>query len=84
MVNVRLFGVIRVDTGVKELSVEVASVRELIPAVAAELTRLAPERAPTERELRACLVTVNGKAANYRTRLHDGDAVSLIPAAAGG
>ena len=84
MINVRLYGVIRVDTGIRELSVDASSVRELLPTVAAELARLAPEKAPTERELRACLVTVNGKAANYRAKLHDGDTVNLIPAAAGG
>ena len=84
MVTVRLFGTLRLESGVKELHLEAGSVRELIPLVCREIRSAKPDCAVTEKTLRGCLVAVNGVRVNPRTRLRDGDVVYFFPAAAGG
>ena len=92
MVTVKLFGTLRLETGVKELQLEAGSIRELIPLLCRELRnklglinqKEQPDCAVTEKTLRGCLVAVNGVRVNPRTRLRDGDVVYFFPAAAGG
>ena len=84
MVTVKLFGTLRLETGVKELQLEAGSIRELIPLVCRELRRQRPDCAVSEKDFRACLATVNGVRANLRAKLRDGDMVVFFPAAAGG
>ena len=84
MVTVKLFGTLRIDSGVKELQLEAGSVKELIPLVCREIRRQRPDCAVSEKDLRACLATVNGVRANLRAKLRNGDVVVFFPAAAGG
>ena len=84
MVTVKLFGTLRIDSGVKELQLEAGSIRELVPLVCREIRRQRPDCAVSEKDLRACLVAVNGVQAGPRARLRDGDVVYFFPAAAGG
>lgn len=84
MVTVKLFGTLRVDSGVKEFSVEAENVRELYPLILQEIRKKKPDSNVTEKTLRACLVAVNGKQVSPRTKLQDGDTVYLFPAVAGG
>ena len=84
MVTVRLFGTLRIDSGVKELQLEAETVKALYPLVIREIRAVKPDCAATEKALRGCLVAVNGVRGNPRTRLRDGDVVYFFPAAAGG
>ena len=84
MVTVKLFGTLRLETGVKELQLEAGSIRELIPLLCRELRRQRPDCAVSEKDFRVCLATVNGVRANPRAKLRDGDMVVFFPAAAGG
>ena len=84
MVTVKLFGTLRLESGVKELQLEAGSVRELIPLVCREIRAAKPGCAVTEKTLRGCLVAVNGVRVNPRTKLRDGDVVYFFTAAAGG
>ena len=84
MVTVKLFGTLRLETGVKELQLEAGSVKELIPLVCREIRRQRPDYAVSEKDVRACLAAVNGVRANPRAKLRDGDVVVFFPAAAGG
>ena len=84
MVTVRLFGTLRLESGVKELHLEAGSVRELIPLVCREIRRQRPVFAVTEKDFRACLVAVNSVQAGPRAKLRDGDVVYFFTAAAGG
>ena len=84
MVTVKLFGTLRIDSGVKELRMEAGSVRELISLVCRELRRQRPDCAVSEKDLRACLVAVNGVRVGARSRLRDGDVAAFFPTAAGG
>lgn len=84
MVTVKLFGTLRLDSGVKEVTAEAKTVKELYPLVLREIRAVKPDSAATEKALRACLVAVNGAPAGLRTKLRDGDVVFLFPAVAGG
>ena len=84
MVTVRLFGTLRLDSGVKALTAEAETVKELYPLVLKEIRAVKPDSAVTEKALRRCLVAVNGIQAGARTKLRDGDVVCIFQAAAGG
>ena len=84
MVTVKLFGLLRLDSGVKQLELEAATVRELYPKLLEDLSRRAPDCGLTLKDLKACAVAVNEYPAKPGARLHDGDIVYLIPPIAGG
>ena len=75
MITVRLFGLVRLETGIKELQVEAGNVRQLQKA----LTRWIPEET-----IKGCVLLVNGKQANRFTKFKSGDQVMLMPPVAGG
>ena len=75
MITVKLFGLVRLQTGIKELQVDAANVRQLKK----ELTRHIPEA-----QIKGCVLLVNGKSVNHFTKLKDGDQVMLMPPVAGG
>lgn len=75
MITVKLFGLVRLETGIKELQVTAATVKELKK----ELSRQIPEE-----KIKGCLLLVNGKQAGRFTKLKDGDQVMLMPPVAGG
>lgn len=84
MVTVKLFGLLRLDSGVKQLELEAATVRELYPRLLEELSRRSPSGTLTLNDLKACAVAVNQCPTKPGTKLHDGDIVYLIPPIAGG
>ncbi len=84
MVTVKLFGTLRLESGVKELTAEAETVKALYPLVIRELRAVKPDNAITEKALRSSLVAVNGIRVSPRTKLRDGDVVYFFPAAAGG
>ena len=84
MVTVRLFGTLRLDSGLRAFETEAESVRALYPLVLREIRRVRPDSAVTEKTLRACLVAVNGVRSTPRARLIDGDTVCFFSSAAGG
>ena len=84
MVTVKLFGLLRLDSGVKQLALEAATVRELYPKLLEDLPRRAPDCGLTLKDLKACAVAVNERPAKPGTKLQDGDNVYLIPPIAGG
>ena len=75
MITVKLFGLVRLESGIKELQVEADNVRQLQKV----LTRWIPKE-----KIKGCLLLVNGKQANRFTKLKDGDQVMLMPPVAGG
>ena len=84
MVTVKIFGVFRLETGIKEMTAQAARVSELFPQIIGEAKRRNPQSAMTEKDLRGCIIAVNGRQATPKTELHPGDEVVLVPAAAGG
>ena len=75
MITVKLFGLVRLETGIKELQVEASNVRELQKALIQHIP---------EEKIKGCVLLVNGKQANRFTKLKDGDQVMLMPPVAGG
>ena len=78
MITVKLFGLLRLDTGLRELQVEAATIRQLKHAILRETDRITPEK------LRSCVILVNGTPCKNWTKLNDGDQVTLLPPVAGG
>lgn len=84
MVRVKFFGTLRIESGIKEFTAEARTVRELYPLALREIKAKCPDSPLTEKALRGCMTTVNGKQAGPGTRLREGDVVFLFPAVAGG
>ena len=76
MITVKLFGLLRVESGIKERQVEAATVKEALQQMA--------QAGLPEKELAGCVIFVNGESANKRRKLTDGDTVVLMPPVAGG
>ena len=76
MITVKLYGLLRLDSGIRERTLDARSVRDVLDA----LSREGIER----KTLAGCVVLINGKPAKKRAMLNDGDVVQLLPPVAGG
>ena len=76
MITVKLYGLLRLDSGIKEQTMEASAVREVLE----ELARLGIGR----KALSGCVILVNGTPGTKRTKLKPGDLVQLLPPVAGG
>ena len=84
MVNVKLFGLFRLDTGIKELDAEVSCVRELYPVLLAKAKEVNPKTKITAKDIDGCIVVINGKQSKKSAALKDGDKVMLMSPVCGG
>ena len=75
MITVKFYGLLRLETGIKQLQLEAGTVGEPKKA----LTGYVPED-----KIKGCLLLVNGRQSNRFTKLQDGDQVMLMPPVAGG
>ena len=78
MITVKLYGLLRLDSGIRELSLDAKNVPELYSRLLEKTDRI------SKKDLEGCVLLVNGKAANRRTKLADGDVVQLLSPVAGG
>ena len=84
MVHVKLFGLFRLDTGLKELSAEAADVRALYPVLLEAARRADPETKITKADIDGCIAVINGKQGKKSSRLSDGDEAWLMSPVCGG
>ena len=84
MITVKLFGTLRIDSGVKEVQAEAARVKELYAPVLDAIRAKQPDTCITLKTLRGCRIAVNGNEASPATALQPGDTVYFFPAVAGG
>ena len=84
MVRVELFGLFRLDTGIKKMEADVSTVRELYPLLLQEAKRIDPRTKITAKDIDGCIVVINGKQANKKAKLKDGDKVMLMSPVCGG
>ena len=76
MITVKLYGLIRIESGIKEKQLEAGDVRELL----AQLS----ECGIPKKDLSGCAILINGASATKKTKLTDGDTVVLMSPVAGG
>ena len=76
MITVKLYGLLRIESGIKQKQLEAESVQQVLDALCA--LGISPK------ELKRCVVMVNGANANKRNKLKDGDTVVLMSPVAGG
>ncbi len=78
MITVKLFGLLRLESGIKELRLEADSVAQVQKILCSRSDRI------TKKEIEGCVILINGKPGNKRSRLDDGDQVVLMSPVAGG
>ena len=76
MITVKLYGLLRIQSGIKEKQLEVSNVTEILEALA--------DCGIPRKDLNSCVILVNGNSANKRSKLTDGDTVVLMSPVAGG
>lgn len=84
MVNVKLFGLLRLDTGLKEVKAEAKTVKELYPILLEEARKANPATKITAADIDGCVVVINGKQSRKTGKLKDGDEVYLMSPVCGG
>ena len=76
MITVKLYGLLRIESGIREKQLEAATVKAMLDQLAA--------CGIDRKDLNGCIILVNGKPANKRSKLTDGDRVVLMSPVAGG
>ena len=76
MITVKLYGLLRIDSGIKERKIEAASIKEVF--------RDLMMQGISQKDLNSCIILINGKPANKSRKLTDGDVVQLMSPVAGG
>ena len=76
MITVRLYGLLRIDSGIKERRIEAACVKDVWNDLMAQ--------GISKQDLNGCIILINSKPANKRSSLQDGDVVQLMSPVAGG
>ena len=76
MITVKLYGLLRLDSGIRERSLEAGTVAQVLDALAG--------MGIPRKSLDGCVILVNGKPGKKRTMLTNGDVVQLLPPVAGG
>ena len=76
MITVKLYGLLRINSGIKERKIEAESIKDV-------LEDLMIQGIP-KKELDGCIVLINQKSANKKSKLTDGDVVQLMSPVAGG
>lgn len=84
MVTVKMFGLFRLDTGLKELTADASIVRNLYPIILEKAKAENPSTKITAKDIDGCIVLVNGKSAKKSTKLKSGDTVMLMSPVCGG
>ena len=76
MITVKLYGLLRIDSGIRQRQVVADNMTEIFEDLAAQ--------GIPRQELKGCLILINGKPGSRRSKLTDGDVVQLLPPVAGG
>ena len=76
MITVKLYGLLRIESGIKEKQLNAATVAEALNTLA--------ECGIPKKDLDSCMILINGKTGKKRSKLADGDTVVLMSPVAGG
>ena len=83
-VHVKVLGLLRLDTGLRELDAEADRVSDLYPVLLGRARELNPQTTVTAADINGCIILVDGKQVKKGARLHDGDTVFLMSPVCGG
>lgn len=78
MITVKLYGLLRLESGIRALNVEAKTAGQACDRLLQTTDRI------TRKDLRGCILLVNGRPGSRRTKLNDGDTVQLMSPVAGG
>ena len=84
MVKVKLFGLFRLDTGIKELDVEANQVKDIYPQLLLEAKKVNPKTKITSKDIDGCIVVVNNVQTTKNAKVKDGDTIMLMSPVCGG
>ena len=76
MITVKLYGLLRINSGIKERKIEATGIGDVFQDLM--------EQGISRKELGGCVILINGESATKRSVLHDGDVVQLMSPVAGG
>lgn len=76
MITVKLYGLLRIESGIKQKQLESRSVKEILVFLT--------DCGIPKKDLDGCVILVNGNSASKRSKLRDGDTVVLMSPVAGG
>ena len=76
MITVKLYGLLRIDSGIRERCMEADSINDVFRDLVLQ--------GISKQTLEGCAILINGTPAKKRSPLHDGDVVQLLPPVAGG
>ena len=76
MITVKLYGLLRIDSGIREAQLDAKTVKEALEQLA--------DRGISRDALSGCVILVNGNSASKRRKLTSGDTVVLMSPVAGG
>ena len=76
MITVKLYCLLRIDSGIKERKIEAATMKDIFQDLM--------QQGISQAELNGCIILINGKPANKRSSLQSGDVVQLMSPVAGG
>ena len=76
MITVKLYGLLRINSGIKERKIEAASMNDVWNDLIAQ--------GISKKDLNGCIILINQKSASKRSLLTDGDVVQLMSPVAGG
>ena len=82
MVKIKLFGLLRLDSGVKEFEAEVSSVKDIYPLLIEKAQQNGKNI--TVKDIKSSAVLVNGQQIGRNKKLKDGDQVIFMSVVAGG
>ena len=76
MITVKLYGLLRIESGIKEKQLQASTVKEVLESLAV--------CGIDRKDLNSCVILVNGNSASKKSKLTDGDTVVLMSPVAGG
>ena len=83
-VNVKLLGLFRLDTGLREIEADAERVRDLYPVLLKKAREVKPDTKVTSADIDGCIVLINGVQRKKNATLADGDTVYLMSPVCGG
>ena len=76
MITVKLYGLLRIESGIRQKQLEAESVQQVLDVLCA--------LGISQKDLKGCTILINGGSATKRSKLKDGDTVVLMSPVAGG